>query len=216
LTAHESKRGARRPPAIRVGDVRDAFVAAVEGAVDGLPGGALERLARGGVTIRVASTLTAALPELRRVPVPAGCVALGASGWDGIAGAYVWNRGRIGIAEYVDLMGTRFDNEYPEYALRHEVGHALDDLGHISSSAGFALAWRAGTRRADSLGGFAESRYFTDPRSGKREVFAEAFAIATRTGASPVENGCIGRYFGDALRYVTSYARRLRDDDDHR
>lgn len=137
------------------------------------------------MTIRVGATLTVALPELRRAPVPAEYVALGTSGCDGITGAYAWSRGRIGIAEYVDLMGTRFENEFPAYALRHEVGHALDDLGRISSSPGFGLAWKAGTRRADSLGGAAESRYFTDPRNGKREVFAEAVRDRDPDGSEP-------------------------------
>ena len=169
----------------------------------------MARMADGMVTIHIAARLTRALPALRGQPVPSEYRALGATSWDAIAGAYIWKSRQIGIAEQVEIAGEVFDAEGAEHVIRHEVGHALYDLGRFSRSEGFLRAWQRGCILAEALGFGDALSYFSHPRHGRSEVFAEGFALAT-TGTARVETGPMRRSFGAALGFVRAYARSLR------
>ena len=166
-------------------------------------------MAKGAVTIHVGARLTSALPALQRQQPPPEYRALGATSWDAVAGAYIWKSHQIGIAELVEFAGDVFDAEGTEHVIRHEVGHALYDLGRVSKSEGFSRAWQQGCILAEALGFGDALSYFTHPRHGRSEVFAEGFALAT-TRASRERTDPMQRSFGAALGFVRAYARSLR------
>jgi SPP1 gp7 family putative phage head morphogenesis protein len=87
--------------------------------------------------------------------------------WNNVPGATFGDVREILVRANVDLART----------VLHEVGHAIDNLHHVSSEAGFDAMWQEWRRDKGP-----KKRYYTNEERGRRESFAEAFSLYHSSG----------------------------------
>jgi len=142
---------------------------------EALPGGIRELLRAHGVTVRCIRSVWEQMPELTSAPMRGG----GRTA-ENLPAFY---RDRVIVVPefHVSQATGRIERVNPPGAfLCHEIGHALDDaLGRHQGNGGatFRQAYQADLDAMTS-GQRMDLLYFVEPRAGRRETFAEAFAVA--------------------------------------
>jgi len=142
---------------------------------DAIPPPVRRLLCSHGVTVRGIRSVADDMPKFAATPV-------GISGRMAAHLQAFHRRGRIIVAEsHVSLATGRVEiTDDPGAYLCHEAGHAFDDVIGVTSnnkSPAFRRAYQ-GDVSAMTSESRVELLYFTQPRVGRRETFAEAFAVA--------------------------------------
>ncbi|MBD0319160.1 MAG: hypothetical protein ICV87_02430 [Gemmatimonadetes bacterium] len=187
-----------------------AFRDEIDRAIAGLSRGVREILDWGGYALVTGLTVVDAEPGLagqrpRGYPPDAT--------WENSPGGYLGGTAkRIVVAEtYRDYESDRFvPCTHVAGALRHEVGHALDDaLGGVSAGVEFLSVYVRDRLRLRERNLQDELAYFLneDLKAGADETFAELVAIACGGGAAGVDE-LMASTFEDSLALV----KRILED----
>jgi len=160
-----------------IGDVSDEFRSEVNLAWDSIPQNVRAQMARNEVRIRAGKRVTLLRPDLKGLH-PRGWPR-GAT-WDWASGLSESSRREIVISEYTYRYKREAKSDHVGATLRHEIGHAVDDLlGVRSRDRAFVDAYndaKSTLRTLPSFTGGDLSYYLQRGEAGKREVFAEGFA----------------------------------------
>lgn len=185
--------------------VRPDFRAEVERVLAGMPYGILRVLDVEGYALVTGRTMLEAEPVLRG-QAPRGYPP--DATWANLSGGFQGGGAkRIVLAETYEDYDTGlivFCTDVAE-ALRHEIGHALDEaLGGASTADEFRAAYLLGRKRADEWNLRDRLEYFLNETvdAGAEETFAELVAIMSGGGAAGMDE-LMRSTFYEALSVVT-------------
>lgn len=167
-------------------NISDEFRATLEQALAQLPTSLLQKISDSGYRLRFGAVLLELRPDLKG-KTPRGWPP--GSTFEQVDGLHDPDQQQICIFEYFkpDLTATRYvKNVRASGVFRHEIGHLLDRLlGGLSDQNWFRIAYEYDLNQLltqDSL--FEECDYYVqDGVGGRKETFAELFAILVGGGA---------------------------------
>lgn len=161
-----------------------AFKDAVHDGINSIPVPLHEALALERCSIVTGDRVTSFIPQavgLQPAGYPAGAT------YDWTRGVFEESSRTIAVAawSYNDASGQFEPNNTPQGTLRHETGHALFAVLYgVQADARFLSACAAESQSINDPGDLAMLAYYLQPGIlGRRELFAEAFAIIQGGGA---------------------------------
>jgi len=184
--------------------VRPEFRAEIERVIAGMPPGILRVLEEEEYALVTGRTMLEAEPLLRgRAPrgYPPDAT------WANLSGGFQGGGSkRIVLAETYEDYDTGLTVFCPDVAeaLRHEIGHALDQaLGGASMASDFRAAYLLGQKRVEEWNLRDRLEYFLNETvdAGAEETFAELVAIISGGGAAGMDN-LVRSTFHEALSVV--------------
>lgn len=193
------------------------FKKEVRETVRALPKNVTNALREFGATIHAGEMVTSIMPELKGVR-PRGWSE--GSTWDNAEGLYRWSDKKVVVSQKSLLFGgkTPVDSDRVPGVIRHEIGHAFDEMTGLSKQAEFRKIYgkccdaiysiKDAKERDDTV---ARLAYFLQSgEGGPQEAVAEGFGIGHGGGAgSARQHELFRQWFGPVLDFILKTAKAL-------
>lgn len=196
-------------------DVSISFEQQINRALGKIPVNVLRALNRSGYRITLSENVTDAVPQAKNQQVrgyqPHAT-------WDTVYGMFNRTTRRVVMAEkakQIDPVGRPAmmplqDIQRREGILRHECGHAVDQLlGNLSHTPQFKLAYDKGARSISPYERRTLSYYLQPGDAGREETFAEIFASLDEAACDRNSDILLRNHFPELVKMIKDRVDRI-------
>lgn len=197
-------------------DVNDGFEHQINQGLGKVSSSVLTALARNGYKIKLSETVTEAVPAARNQQVRGYKPH---ETWDSVYGMFNRTTKRVVMAELAQqkdsngriTMVPLRDVQRREGILRHEIGHAVDQmLGNVSHSAEFKAAYDKGLKTISQAERQVLSYYLQPGEAGREETFAEIFACLDGFACDRNSDILLKNHFPELVQLIKYKVQNVR------